>query len=102
MQIRTILSETGRTLKIWASENLDIRLHKDFSNAAIVANYRLIDDIEIDLKNTRIVRDSGLALLLMLSRKTGLQKDHIRLLNCPADLEARLSSNSLAGHFQIV
>ena len=102
MQIRTILSETGRTLKIWASENLDLRLHKDFTNAAIVANYRLIDSIEIDLKNTRVIRDSGLALLLMLSRKTGLQKDHIRLLNCPENLQARLSGSKLASHFQVV
>ena len=102
MQIRTILGETGRTLRIWASENLDIRSHEDFSNAAMVANYRLIDRIEIDLKNTRIIRDSGLALLLMLSRKTGLRKEHFRLLNCSEDLQARLSSNNLACHFQIV
>jgi ABC-type transporter Mla MlaB component len=102
MKFKTILTATGRTLKIWACDNLDIQLHSAFANAAVVANYALIDDIEIDLKNTRTVRDSGLALLLMLFRRSGLRDGHIRLVNCPKDLKTRLSRNNMAGHFRIV
>lgn len=102
MHIKTIFRGTKRTLRIWVCESLDIRLHTAFSNAALVANYTLIDDIEIDLRDTHIVRDSGLALLLMLRRIAGRQCGHIKLLNCPADLQSRLSRNNLAGQFRIV
>lgn len=102
MQIKTIFRGTNRTLRIWASEILDLRLHSAFSNAALVANYTLIDDIEIDLRDTHVIRDSGLALLLMLGRKAGRRCGLIKLINCPEDLQARLSRNNLAGHFQFV
>lgn len=100
MQISTIANGSGRTLRIRTNENLDLQQHGIFSKAAIVADYTLIDDIEIDLENTRIIRDSGLALLLMLSRKS--KSGCIRILNCPKDLQKLLSMNNSAGYFQIV
>jgi hypothetical protein len=102
MRLKVTFSGTCRTLKIWACENLDIRLHSAFTNAALVAGYSLVDDIEVDLKNTRIIRDSGLALLMMLRRKSGRQCERIRLVNCPQDLQARLSRDKLGNQFQIV
>lgn len=102
MQLKITFSGTCRTLKIWACENLDLRLHSAFTNAALVAGYSLVDDIEIDLAHTRTIRDSGLALLMMLRRKSGRQCERIRLVNCPAELQARLSRDNLVGQFQIV
>ncbi|MEZ5541002.1 MAG: hypothetical protein R3F42_03050 [Pseudomonadota bacterium] len=101
MQIRTIINDTGRTLRIWANESLDLQQHDTFSKAAIVASYTLINDIEIDLQNTRIIRDSGLALLLMLRRKTRQRNGSMRLINCPAELQTRFSNTSLAGDLRI-
>lgn len=102
MQLSTTTSDTGRTLRIWASESLDLQQHETFTKAALVASYTLINDIEIDLQNTRIIRDSGLALLMMLRRKTRRQDRRIRLINCPEELRTRFFSNALAGDFQIV
>ncbi len=102
MHISTIISSTGRTMRICASKYLDLQEHATFSNAAIIASYALVDDIEIDLQKTRIVRDSGLALLLMLYRRAKLKNSRIKLLNCPKELQNRLFRNNIAGHFQIV
>jgi ABC-type transporter Mla MlaB component len=101
MQIKTIINDTGRTLRIWVSDCLDLQLHGVFTKAALVASYILINDIEIDLQNTREIRDSGLALLLMLARKSGLQHGSIKLVNCPRELRSRLLQNNLNGHFQV-
>ncbi|MEZ5543458.1 MAG: hypothetical protein R3F42_15680 [Pseudomonadota bacterium] len=101
MQIRTVLNGTRRTLKIWVCETLDVQLHAAFANTAVVANYTLIDDIEIDLQHTRVIRDSGLALLMMLQHKCARHCSRIRLVNCSEELRSRLLLNNLAGHFQI-
>jgi anti-anti-sigma regulatory factor len=90
MQIKTVDNANGRTLVIRADESLDCQIHSDFSQAAIVASYPWIKNIEIDLRSTTIIRDSGLSILSMLSRKSGLQRNHIKLVNCRPEIRARL------------
>jgi len=100
MQIKTVGSGYCRTLRICIDKCLDCSVHSIFSQAAVLANYPWINDIEIDLGKTRIIRDSGLSMLSMLSVKLGSQRDRIKLTNCRPEIRARLHNSVLAGHLQ--
>jgi len=101
MQIKTAKNGNGRTLMISADESLDCQIHSEFSEAAIVASYPWIKNIEIDLRSTKIIRDSGLSILLMLSRKSGLQRDQIKLVNCRPEIRVRLKRCKFVGDLQV-
>lgn len=101
MQIMTVGSGYSRTLRIRADKSLDCSIHSVFSQAAILADYPWIDNIEIDLGKTRIIRDSGLSMLSMLSAKLGLQKGRIKLINCRPEIRTRLHKSTLAEHLSV-
>ena len=96
MKIRTADNGKGKTLLIRADKTLDCKTHSVFSEAALVASYPWINDIEIDLRKTTLIRDSGLSMLSMLRKKSGLQRRHIKLVNCRPEIRSRLIQSPLA------
>ncbi|MDX1697740.1 MAG: hypothetical protein R3308_05600 [Thiohalobacterales bacterium] len=96
MKIKTTDNRNGKTLLIRADRTLDCKIHSLFSDAALVARYPWINRIEIDLRKTRIIRDSGLSMLSMLRNKSGMQKRQIRLVNCRPEIRIRLIESPLA------
>lgn len=80
-------------------ERLDLRFHRAFAHACELAEGARAGAIEIDLANTRHVRDSGLAMLLMLHRRAGRLRNHIRLVNCRPEVRSRLFKSGLGDHF---
>jgi anti-anti-sigma regulatory factor len=96
LNIKTTDNDKGKTLLIRADETLDCETHTVFSNAALVASYPWINEIEIDLGNTTLIRDSGLSMLLMLMNKTGMRRRQIRLTNCRPEIRTRLTTSPVA------
>ena len=96
MKMKTSENGKGRTLLIRADKTLDCKTHSVFSDAAMVASSPWINDIEIDLSKTTLIRDSGLSMLSMLRNKSGLKKRQIRLINCRPEIRARLITSPLA------
>jgi anti-anti-sigma regulatory factor len=101
MVISTTSNDTGRTLLIKTDQILDLETFSMFSNAALVASYPWINDIEIDLRSTTTIRDSGLSMLLMLSKKSGMKKPQIRLLNCSPEIRDQLTRHRLDNRLEV-
>lgn len=103
MHIKTLETRTGRTVAIRAGERLDWRIHTIFSQAASLVSdtASTCSGIEIDLRKTRLIRDSGLSMLNMLSKKSGLPRTQIRLVNCSPEIRARLYASGLAGSVEV-
>lgn len=104
MQIKTFETRTGRTIAIRADERLDWRVHNIFSQAVTLAcsASQSLSDIVIDLRKTRLIRDSGLSMLSMLCKKTGLPREQIRLVNCSPEIRARLNASARAGTVRVM
>ena len=96
MQIKTSDTGNGRTVKIRTDEQLDAKILDVVSQAVILANSPWIDKIEIDLRKTRVIRDSGLSLLSRLCEKSGLSRNHIGLVNCRPEIRPRLIRSKLS------
>ena len=90
----------SRKLRICTDECLDWRSYNLFDSAAQKSNYHPIQEIEIDLRNTRVIKDSGLTMLLMLIKQSGLTRDGIALVNCRPEVRSRLAECSFSGRFQ--
>ncbi len=97
MQIKTTENGEGRTVKIRTDERLDCKIHSILSQVAILANSPWIENIEIDLQDTSIIRDSGLSMLAMLCKKSGLSRNHIGVVNCHPELRTQLIKSKLSG-----
>ena len=67
----------------------------------VAADVDVAQLIAVDLAHTRQIRDSGLAMLLMLHRRAGLPRGQIRLLNCRPEVRSRLRESGLGGHFAV-
>ena len=102
MQIKTTDNGNGRTVSIQTDERLDWKVHGIFSQVTILANSPWIENIEIDLRQTRIIRDSGLSLLSVLCMKSGLSRNHIGVVNCRPELRAQLLNSKLAGYLRVL
>ena len=101
MEMKTSDNGKGRTLQIRADKTLDCNTHSIFSDAAMVASTPWINDIEIDLRSTTLIRDSGLSMLSMLHNKSGLARRQIRLVNCRPEIRARLKKSPFASFLQV-
>ena len=88
-------------ITIETEESLDVTSHGVFVNASRLAKRTDVTSIEVDLGKTRIVRDSGLAMLLMLSDLTDRSRNPIKLINCSPVIRNRLTATSVATRFQI-
>jgi anti-anti-sigma regulatory factor len=101
MQIMTTDNGNGNTINIRTDERLDFSACGMFSQAWKLTEYPEIENIEIDLGDTRYINDSGLAMLLLLSERTRKLVGQIKLVNCNAELINRLSCNPLATAFHV-
>jgi anti-anti-sigma regulatory factor len=102
MKLSSMYTLLGRVVTIEADEDLDLRSHGTFLYACRLAQDADLWAIEVNLRKTRTVRDSGLAMLLMLRRRIGPEGNRIRLVNSNPDIRSRLLSSGVGAKFQIV
>jgi hypothetical protein len=83
--------------------------HLSLCNAAVFgsmnlseAEYREHGTIDVNLRRTRTIRTSGMAMLLMLQRLTGWESSRIRLLNCNPEIRKQLKRSPVGQQFQVV
>ena len=101
MKIKTTDNGTGRTVNIRVDERLDWKIHSIVSQVAILTHSPWVDTMEIDLRKTKIIRDSGLSMLSMLCQKSGLSRKHIGVINCRPELRTRLINSKVAGFLHL-
>lgn len=88
-------------LKILTGKCLDWRSFNLFDSASLKSNILSIQYIEIDFCNTRIIKASGLTMLLMLIKNSGLPREHIALVNCRPEIRDQLAECTFSGRFQL-
>jgi anti-anti-sigma regulatory factor len=101
MKLATKHTPIGKVISIETDENLDLTSNGVFVDASRLAEHADVRSIEVDLGKTRTMRDSGLAMLLMLSKLTDRNRNPIRLVNCRPEIRRRLTASSVAAQFQI-
>jgi anti-anti-sigma regulatory factor len=102
MKLATIHTSIGRVITIETDEDLDLRSHGVFVHACRLAEEPNLRAIEVNLGKTRKIRDSGLAMLLMLRERMGREANGIRLINCSPEIRSRLAASSVGTQFQLV
>ena len=93
---------TGRVISIETDEELDLTCHSVFVDACRQAEYFEHGTIDVNLRRTRTIRTSGLAMLLMLKKLTGWESSRIRLLNCNPEIRKQLMRSQVGQQFQVV
>ncbi len=101
MKLATIHTSIGRGITIETSEDLDLRSHSVFIHACNLAKHLDLKAIEVDLRKTQTIRDSGLAMLLMMRKRIEWESDSIKLVNCSPEIRSQLSSSNVGTHFQL-
>jgi anti-anti-sigma regulatory factor len=101
MKLATMHTSTGSVITIETDEELDLRSHGVFVHACKLAEHPDAKLIEVNLGKTRSIRDSGLAMLLMLCEQTGWESDRVRVINCSPEIRRRLVANSTVTRFSI-
>ena len=103
MKLATKHTPVGAVITIEIDENLDLTSNGVFVDASRLAEHAGVGSIEVDLAKTRTMRDSGLAMLLMLNKLTDRNRNRnpIRLVNCSPQIRSRLAASSLATQFRI-
>jgi len=102
MKLSTSYHSTGRVISIETDEELDLTSHGVFVDACRLAEHPDYRSIDVNLINTRKIRASGIAMLLMLRQLTGCASNCIRLLNCNPDIRNQLLRSQLAQQFQVL
>jgi anti-anti-sigma regulatory factor len=102
MKLSTRRASTGRVISIETDEELDLKSHGVFVDACRLSEHPEHSTINVDLVKTRSLRDSGVAMLLMLRELTGPERPRIRLLNCNPDIRNQLLKSKLGQQFQVV
>jgi hypothetical protein len=102
MKLSTSYYTTGRVISIETDEELDLTSHGVFVDACRLAEYPDYRSIDVNLINTRKIRASGIAMLLMLRQITGCASNCIRLLNCNPEIRNQLLRSQLAQQLQVV
>lgn len=101
MKLATIHTPVGKVIIIETDETLDLTSNGVFLDASRLAEHPDISSIEVDLAKTLTIRDSGLAMLLMLRKLTDSNRNRIRLVNCGSLIRSRLATINMARQFQI-
>jgi len=102
MKLSTIHTSTGRVITIETDEELDLKSHSVFVDACRLAEYPDQTHIDVNLRNTRHIRGSGIAMLLMLRELTGWERNRIRLVNCSPEIRGQLSTSKVGNQLQVV
>ena len=90
-----------RLLKIRADECLDWRSFPLFDKIANNCSHQPVSKMEIDLCKTRAIKRSGLTVLLMMIKESGLSRDEIALVNCRPEIRSQLSSCNFSSRFHL-
>jgi anti-anti-sigma regulatory factor len=90
MKLLTIHTSIGKGITIETSEDLDPRSHSVFMHAYKLAKHLNLNRIEVDLGKTQTIRDSGLAILLLLSKRINGESISIKLINCSPEIRSQL------------
>ena len=101
--MQAIKLKTGKTqtLKVRADECLDWRSYPLFDEAALNCSHRAIRKMQIDLRNTRSIKRSGLMMLLQLIKQSGLPGDNIAIVNCRPEIRSQLAGCSFSNRFRL-
>lgn len=102
MKLSSSYFPTGRVISIETDEELDLTSHSVFVDASRLAEYPNHSTIDVDLMRTRIIRASGLAMVIMLQKLTGWDCSRIRLLNCNPEIRKQLVASEVGRKFQVV
>ena len=102
MKLSTVHTSTGRVITIETDEELDLKSHGVFVDACRLAGYPDQTYIDVNLRKTRHIRASGMAMLLMLRELTGWERDRIRLVNCSPEIRGQLSTSKVENQFQLL
>ena len=99
MRVKQFDDSNGRTLRVYTDRCLDVSIHSVFSQ---VIDNPQVNVLEIDLRKTKLIRDSGLSMLSMLTNKSGLKREHIKLVNCRPKIRTRINNSFLVGRLQVL
>jgi hypothetical protein len=89
------MTPEGRVIAIDVDESLDLRVHSLFVQACELVAGSESGAIEVNVANTRQVRDSGLAMLMMLGQRAAGLAGGVRLVNCAPELRRWLRARRL-------
>jgi anti-anti-sigma factor len=101
MGLTTIRTSQGNVIKVDVDENLDVSVHSLFVQACEAAAGSGAAEIAVNMRKARHVRDSGLAMLLMLRERAGRLGDTVRLVNCSPAFKRQLLAHRLDAHFSL-
>jgi len=87
------VSEDGSVVIIRVGRNLDLRLCDIFLKAAAQAQRLAASRIVVDLRQTRRLYDSGLAMLMLLHDRAWYLTEKIRITNCRPEIRDRLTDD---------
>ena len=102
MKLSTSNSSTGKVISIETDQELDLKAHGVFVDACRLAEHPEHNTIDVDLRKTRKIRTSGMAMLLMLRELTDREGPHIRLRNCNPDIRKQLMKSIVSQQLQVV
>jgi hypothetical protein len=101
MELKTVTTADGRVIAIQVDENLDLTVHSLFAQACELVADPNPGAIEVNVGRTLNVRDSGLAMLLMLKRCASHLDQPIKLVNCSPELRNSLLARRMDGQFSL-
>ena len=102
MQIVTSENGNDDTIHIRTGESLDLSACNVITRVCNLASYRQVRFVVIDLGNTSNIRDSGLAMLILLRQRIGKMVRQITIINCRPEVKSRLLVSSLTTDFHFV
>jgi hypothetical protein len=102
MKLSTSNSSTGKVISIETDQELDLKAHGVFVDACRLAEHPEHNTIDVDLRKTRKIRTSGMAMLLMLRELTGWEAPRIRLRNSNPDIRKQLMKSIVSKQLQVV
>ncbi len=102
MKLATVNTSDGRVVLIETDKRLDLSVHGVFVQACKLAEYPNLRGIEVNLGKTRLILDSGLAMLLMMRDHMSQFGRYIKLYNCSPEIRNRLLKSRVMTAFQIV
>jgi anti-anti-sigma regulatory factor len=92
----------GHSITISVGVDLDLRLRDIIMQAVVCAQRDVASRIVVDLRKTRRIFDSGLAMLMLLNDRSWRLSGKIRIINCRPELKHRLMRNLLPDNFNLV
>lgn len=101
MEISVSETDSEKVVTIEVDERLDCSVHSAFNRACRLAEATKTRNIVVDLKKTRRIADSGLAMLMMLRNRLGRVKNRVLLVNCRPEFRKSLSMIQFPAQFRI-